>query len=295
MTAWRPTASRRALGVRAEIARRVRDWFIAHPALEVDTPTLSSAAPTDPHVHSLHTDVAGAGRRWLQTSPEFPMKRLLAAGYGDCWQMCKVFRDGESGRMHNPEFTLLEWYRVGNDDAELMGEVDALVRYCLDGFGALGPTSWVTHADAMRMVSPAERAALDRDDDDLVFGALVAPRLGLDGPCFVTDWPVAQAALARARPDNPGLAGRFELFIAGIELANGYHELCDPVEQRRRFTADNLARGPAEVPIDERLLAALEAGLPDCAGVALGFDRLVMLALGASTIADVLTFPVSDA
>lgn len=295
MSAWRPTASRQALGVRAAIAARIRDWFVAHPALEVDTPSLSAAAATDPHIHSLYTEVAGAGRRWLQTSPEFPMKRLLAAGYGDCWQMCKVFRDGESGRMHNPEFTLLEWYRTGFDDADLMNEVDALVRHCLDGHHLLGPTTRITYADAMDLVSEAERATLDRDDDDLVFGALVAPQLGLDGPCFVTDWPVAQAALARARPENPQLAGRFELFISGIELANGYHELCDPEEQRRRFAADNLVRGQAKVPVDERLLAALEAGLPDCAGVALGFDRLVMLAFGASTIAEVMSFPVSDA
>jgi lysyl-tRNA synthetase class 2 len=223
------------------------------------------------------------------------MKRLLAAGYGDCWQMCKVFRDGESGRMHNPEFTLLEWYRVGFDDAALMAEVDALVRNCLDGHRVLGPTRRITYADAMQLASATDRAALDHDDEDLIFGALVAPRLGLEGPCFVTDWPVAQAALARSRPGNPELAGRFELFISGIELANGYHELCDPAEQRRRFAADNTARGRAAVPVDERLLAALEAGLPDCTGVALGVDRLVMLALGVSTITDVVAFPATDA
>lgn len=295
MTAWHPSASRHALGVRADLVGRVRRWFQEHPALEVDTPALSSAAPTDPHIHSLHTEVAGCGRRWLQTSPEFPMKRLLAAGYGDCWQLCKVFRDGESGRMHNPEFTLLEWYRTGFDDADLMDEVDALVRACLAGHMELGPSTRISHAEALALVPDAERDALDVEDEDFVFGALVTPRLGLDGPCFVTDWPVAQAALARSRPGNPGLAGRFELFIAGVELANGYHELCDPVEQRARFAADNRSRGAAAMPVDERLLAALEAGLPDCAGVALGFDRLVMLALGSTDIADVLAFPVSDA
>lgn len=295
MDAWRPSASRAALGVRADLVRRVREWFDAHPALEVDTPSLSAAAPTDPHIHSLGTDVAGLGRRWLQTSPEFPMKRLLAAGYGDCWQLCKVFRDGESGRMHNPEFTLLEWYRVGFDDAAMMAEVDALVRRCLRGYRELGPTSWITYADAMALVPASERASLDQDDDDFVFGALVAPRLGIDGPCFVTDWPITQAALARRRENNADVAARFELFISGVELANGYFELCDPVEQRRRFAADNEARGAAAVPVDERLLAALDAGLPECAGVALGFDRLAMLAVGATSIAEVLAFPVTRA
>ena len=293
--------------------RRARAFFDARGLLEVETPMLSTAAPTDLNVHSI-----AAGDRWLQTSPEFPMKRLLAAGIGDCWQLCRVFRAGEAGRLHNPEFTLLEWYRVGWDDAALMDEVEALVHALLDGFRALDVGERVTYAQAFHRATGVAHAAADVDRcaviardcglaapdgltlaqwHDLILGAVAMPTLGCGGPCFVTDFPAEQAALARLR-GMPPVAARFELVIDGVEIANGYHELCDPVEQAHRFNADNAARVAAGLPVmpqDTRLLAALDHGLPDCAGVAVGFDRLVMLALGADHIQDVIAFPTDRA
>lgn len=293
--------------------RRARGFFDARGLLEVETPMLSAAAPTDPHIHSV-----AAGDRWLQTSPEFPMKRLLADGVGDCWQLCRVFRAGETGRLHNPEFTLLEWYRVGWDDAALMDEVEALVHELLAGYRTLDAGERVTYAQAFHRATGVAHPAADADrcaaiardhglaapDElslaqwhDLILGAVAMPTLGCDGLCFITDFPAEQAALARLR-GKPPIAARFELVIDGVEIANGYHELGDPVEQARRFHADNAARATAGLPAmpqDTRLLAALEQGLPDCAGVALGFDRLVMLALGADHIQEVIAFPADRA
>ncbi|MCA1799274.1 MAG: EF-P lysine aminoacylase GenX [Xanthomonadaceae bacterium] len=314
MASWRPTATRAALAHRAELLRRTRAFFDARGALEVETPALAAAAPTDPHIASLYTEVAGAGGRWLQTSPEFPMKRLLAAGYGDCWQLARVLRDGEAGRVHCPEFSLLEWYRIGWDDAQLIDEVDALVRMLFDGHRAIGPIECIRYAAAFERATgvaftaatPSTCASIlidagasfpeqmpDAAWHDLVMGVVVAPTLGHNGPCFVTDYPAAQAALARLRDEDPAFAGRFELFIDGVEVANGYHELTDAAEQRQRFDTDNAARAAAGMPVmpvDEALLAALDAGLPGCAGVAVGFDRVVMLALGATSIAQVTAF-----
>lgn len=293
--------------------RRARAFFDERDLLEVETPMLSSAAPTDVNIHSLST-----GDRWLQTSPEFPMKRLLADGIGDCWQLCRVFRAGEAGRLHNPEFTLLEWYRVGWDDDALMDEVEAFVHEMLDGYRTLDAGERVTYAQVFHRATGVSHAAADagrcaaiaRDCGlaapealtlaqwhDLIVGAVAMPTLGCDGLCFITDYPAEQAALARLR-GRPPVAARFELVIDGIEIANGYHELNDPAEQARRFNADNAARvaaGLPAMPQDTRLLAALEQGLPDCAGVALGFDRLVMLALGAESIQDVIAFPTDRA
>lgn len=314
MASWRPTATRDALTQRAELLRRMRAFFDARGVLEVETPALAAAAPTDPHIASLNTQLAGVGRRWLQTSPEFPMKRLLAAGYGDCWQLARVFRDGEAGRLHSPEFSLLEWYRIGWNDAQLIDEVDALMRALFDGYRAAGPIERIRYAEAFERATGVAFAAAtpsacasilvragasfpeqmpDAAWHDLVMGVVVAPTLGHNGLCFVTDYPATQAALARLRDDNQAFAGRFELFIDGVEVANGYHELTDGAEQRRRFEADNAARvaaGLPPMPIDEALLAALDAGLPGCAGVAVGFDRVVMLALGATSIAEVTAF-----
>lgn len=304
MDAWRPSATRRALELRAESHRRIRAFFAERGVLEVETPALSASAPTDRHIHALHSEVAGQGRRYLQSSPEFPMKRLVAAGIGDCWQACRVFRDGEVGRLHNPEFTLIEWYRTGWDDARLIDEVDALVRTVLAGHRDLQAATRITWAEAFESVTGRAPGTVDLNAgeeselQDLVMGSVVAPRLGHDAPCFVTDWPIAQAALARRRDDDPAHAARFELFIDGVELCNGFHELCDPVEQRARFDADNALRQAAGIPtmpVDGNLLAALESGLPDCAGVAVGFDRLIMLALGTTDIRDVLAFPVDRA
>ena len=272
-------------------------------------------------------DAAGGGRTvYLQTSPEYAMKRLLAAGSGPIYQLARAFRDGEAGRRHNPEFTLLEWYRPGFDQHRLMDEVAELLA---EVAGVAGPAERLTYAEAFRahagvdpFADPPERlaeaargatdgAVPDLGDDrdawlDLLMGTVVEQRLGWSGdrrrPTFVHDFPASQAALARVRTPVPGagpaVAERFELFVGGVELANGFHELADAAEQRRRFEAD-LARRRAldlpEPPVDERFLAALAAGLPDCAGVALGFDRLVMLAAGAGSIAEVLAFPAGRA
>lgn len=317
---WQPAASVAALELRARLRARIRAFFDATGALEVDTPALSNAAPTEPHVHALATRAAAApGPLYLQASPEFPMKRLLAAGVGDCWQLCRVFRDRERGRYHNPEFDLLEWYRVGADHHELMDDVEALVAAALGPELALPGAERLSYAEAFRRhagVDPftastdelRERAAragpgpLAGDGRQALLDRLladaVAPGLPHDRPTFVYDWPAAQAALARLDPDDPRRARRFELYWGALELANGFHELADAAEQRARFEAEQAARaerGDPRPPLDERLLAALEHGLPDCAGVALGFDRLVMVAAGADHIDEVLAFPLERA
>jgi len=285
----------------------------------VETPILSHAAVSDPQIESLATRVAGMGARtYLCTSPEYAMKRLLAAGSGDIYQVCKVFRDAERGRWHNPEFTLIEWYRLEFDDAALMTEVETLVG-CLLAPRRLEPAERLSYSAALQryagvdahgasdsdLTESAERhgivchAELDRDAKlDLLMGLVVGPRLGLDRPCFICDYPASQAALARLKPGLPPVAARFELYLNGIELANGFHELVNAVEQRVRFDQEltlRRARGQVESPLDENLLAALAAGMPDCAGVALGFDRLVAIALGAPRLADAMAFTIDNA
>jgi lysyl-tRNA synthetase class 2 len=317
---WRPTADLAVLRLRAGLLAAVRAFFAARGVLEVETPVLGAATVTDPHLSSLAT-TSGA---YLQTSPEYPMKRLLAAGSGPIFQLARSFREGEAGRRHNPEFTLLEWYRPGFDHHRLMDEVEELLEALLGERFPAGGALRLTYAEAFRrhagvdpFADPTERLAdaarsaaggqvpdLEGDRDawlDLLMATAVEPGLDLERPTFVHDFPVSQAALARVREPAAGVppvADRFELFAAGMELANGFHELADPAEQRRRFERDlalRRARGLPEPPVDERLLAALEAGLPDCAGVALGFDRLVMVAAGAGAIEEVLAFPAGRA
>ncbi len=297
-----------------------RQYFDARGVLEVETPILSSSAVSDPQIESLTTQIAGLpSRSYLCTSPEYAMKRLLAAGSGDIYQICKVFRDAECGRWHNPEFTLIEWYRLGFDDAGLMSEVDALARTLLAPHRLLPPAERLSYADAMQrhagvdphraddqdLAAAATRhgvmcgAELDRDARlDLLMGLIVGPRLGRERPCFIVDYPASQASLARLKPGLPLVAARFEFYIDGLELANGFHELKDGAEQRSRFDQDLLlrrARGQVEPPLDERMLAALNAGMPECAGVALGFDRLVAVAMGAAQLADVMAFNIGNA
>lgn len=326
---WRPAAGLEALRLRARLLASVREFFAARGVLEVETPCLGAATVTDPHLHSLATRL-GERTYHLQTSPEYAMKRLLAAGSGPVYQLARAFRDGEVGRRHNPEFTLLEWYRPGFDHHRLMDEVEELLAEVAGiPSGVRGPAERLTYAEAFRIhagvdpfadppdrLAEAARAASggsvpDLGDDrdawlDLLMGTVVEGRLGLSGeggrPTFVYDFPASQAALARVRapiPEGgPAVAERFELFVEGVELANGFHELADPAEQRRRFERDlarRRERGLPEPPMDERLLAALESGLPDCAGVALGFDRLVMLVAGAESISQVLAFPADRA
>jgi lysyl-tRNA synthetase class 2 len=314
---WRPTASLDALRLRAEILATMRAFFADRGVLEVETPLLSAATVTDLHLQSLSLRAGGRDGRtmYLQTSPEFAMKRLLAHGSGPIYQISKAFRDAEAGRRHNPEFTLLEWYRPGWDHHRLMDEIDELLAAVLRS----PPGERLSYAGAFERhaaIDPhgapreeLERRALDlgvqsvpeleRDDLlNLLLTHVVEPRLGRGRPTFVHDFPASQAALSRIRPGDPALAERFEVFVEGLELANGYHELTDPAEQRRRFAADLADRrrhDQPQVPIDTRLLAALEAGLPECAGVALGVDRLVMLKVGTDDISDVIAFPIDRA
>ncbi len=319
---WRPTASFERLRLRADLLARIRSFFAGRGVLEVDTPALSRATSTDPALESFCTVYNGPGaagsRLYLHTSPEFPMKRLLAAGSGSIYQLCKVFRDGEFGTRHNPEFTLLEWYRTGFDYLDLMDEVEQLLTTVLAG---IAPPDSVHHWTYRQLfleyagidpftISSGELRdllltrydisceALSSDDLDswldLVMTHVIEPRMGA-GLIFVRDYPASQAALARLRPGTPTLAARFEVYLNGIELANGFHELADAVEQRERFEKERARRrndGLADVCVDERLLSALQSGLPDCAGVALGVDRLVMIASGAESLHEVIAFPL---
>lgn len=328
--AWRPTAGASALRDRARLLARIRAFFADRHALEVETPVLSQAGNSDPGIRQFVT----ADGRLLRTSPEYPMKRLLAAGAGDIYELGRVFRAGEAGAAHNPEFTMLEWYRVGWTFDALMDEVAALVDHCGEAFGRRWRTRRVTwrdwigeatgldplEADASAIAARLRaagvdttgldgaaaggsgleaRGGLDRDGWlDLLVARVVQPAQDPDTLSLVSLYPASQAALARLHPPDPRLAERFEAFLGPVELANGYQELTDPAEQRRRFEAENARRraaGEPEAPLDEALLAALAAGLPECAGVALGVDRLLMALTGADNLARVLPFPADRA
>ncbi len=321
MADWRPGASLHVLKERARLLAEVRAFFRERGVLEVETPILGRATVTDVHLASLATRIQGEREDfYLQTSPEYAMKRLLAAGSGDIFQVCKAFRDGERGRHHNPEFTLIEWYRVGFDHVALMREVEALLSRLLgarlsapaetlsyrEAFVRVleidpvtAPLAALRHLAARRLGADAASLGDDRDTVlDLLVGALVGPALGAQRITFVDRYPASQAALARLLPGEAPEAARFEAYVGGLELCNGFHELGDAREQRRRFEADRAARrarGLPLPPVDERLLAALAAGLPDSAGVAVGFDRIVMLALGLDSIDAALAFTVDGA
>jgi len=312
-----------ALRLRARLYARVRRFFAERDVLEIETPILSAAGNTDPNIESFttrfsgHVD-AGAPLRWLRTSSEFPQKRLLAAGIGDCYELGRVFRNGEAGRRHNPEFTMLEWYRVGWDHRRLIDETVELVRAALALVGKSAEVQKYTYRELFRTAlnldpfaaSDAElQAALGdvqidahglwRDDWlDLLLTHRIQPAFPADRITVISDYPATQCALAKIRADDSPVAERFELYVGAQELANGYHELTDAAEQRARFERDNARRrerGLIEVPIDARLLAALEQGMPDCAGVALGVERLLMAMLGTDDIRDVLAFAFADA
>jgi lysyl-tRNA synthetase class 2 len=310
-THWRPGATFTTLERRAAMLRAARQYFAATRALEVETSTLSRAPVSDIHLASVHATVCGQSA-WLHTSPEYAMKRLLSAGSGDIYQIARVYRDGEAGRYHNPEFTMIEWYRLNQDHHQLMEDVEALIG-CMLPSRCVDRAERMTYEEVMRLFSGIrafdDSSALliealkhhgidvpqsivdDRDALlDLIMSTIVGPRLGQDGLMFVYDYPASQAALARIRGN---VASRFEAYLDGMEIANGFHELSDVNEQRARFAADNEQRRQRRLPvnvIDERFLAALDHGLPDCAGVALGFDRLVMCAVGAQHIDEVLAF-----
>ena len=310
MTDWRPSAERKALEARAKLLGLVRSFFHARGVLEVETPLLCSAGVTDPAIEPFIVPAVG-GQRYLQTSPEYPMKRLLAAGSGDIYQICKAFRAGELGRQHNPEYTILEWYRLQTNHYELIREVAELLAAVLDRQGwqiwpwqalfqqvlnidGLGATR-----EDLKVVAASrlDRVPDNLDHDgllDLLFTHCIEPVIAGWGVVFVVDYPASQGALARVMVDQPfPVAARFECYVDGAELANGYWECVDPEELERRFEADNerrKARGIETRPVDPTLLAAMRNGLPECAGVALGLDRLLALQLGQASVGSVISF-----
>jgi lysyl-tRNA synthetase class 2 len=313
MKNWKPGTAQETLRARAALLADLRRFFAERGVLEVDTPLLGSSTATDVYIDSFavfDTTPAIPVTQYLQTSPEFAMKRLLAAGSGAIYQLGKVFRRGESSPRHNPEFTLLEWYQPGYSLTELMDEVEILLQAVL----ACGPIARLSyrelfqqhlHFDPHRMSPEAlrnyARARIDFGSDDFsatdYLQMLLAQCIEPELPefCFIYDYPVAQAALARIETDAEGqaVARRFELFGRGMEIANGYFELTASEEQRIRFESDNARRaalGLTQYPIDELLLAALDSGLPACSGVALGVDRLLMLLLGVDDIRQVISF-----
>jgi len=312
-----------ALRLRASLYATLRLFFAERNVLEVETPVLSRAGNTDPNIASFSLEFSGrtdgAPRtRWMRTSPEHPLKRLLSEGLGDCYELGRVFRDGEAGGRHNPEFTMLEWYRVGRDHHWLARETVEVVRAALALVNREVDVVDLSYRDLFRTrlhLDPFEASddelrnalgdvvidpeGLERDDWlDLVITHRLQPTFDAGTVHIVHDYPASQCALARIRPGEPPVAERFEVFLGPLELANGYHELRDAHEQRARFERDRAvrtARGHAAPPVDEALLAALERGLPDCAGVALGVDRLMMAMVGTQRIGDVLAFDFARA
>jgi lysyl-tRNA synthetase class 2 len=321
---WRPSASLEMLRARADLLARIRDFFRQAGVLEVETPACSRFGITDPAIESFTTRYTGpgaaqGGQRYLHTSPEFPMKRLLAAGSGPIYQLCRVFRNGELGSRHNPEFTLLEWYRPGFDHHRLMDEVACLIQALTQQDMSVERLSYGEAFERHLQIEPhratveqlracaidhqiagAEDLLLEARDSwlDLLLSHLIEPHLGSQGMTFLYDYPATQAALSRVRPGDPPVAERFEFYLSGMEIANGFHELVDAGEQRRRFLDDNRRResmGLPTVPPDEHLLAALEAGMPASAGVALGIDRLLMVLTGSRHIRETLAFDAGRA
>ena len=314
-------AVRAALELRANLHALIREFFAARGVLEVETPVLSEAGNTEPNIESFATVFsghvgAGSRERWMRTSPEHAMKRLLAAGVGDCYELGRVFRNGEAGRRHNPEFTMLEWYRTGFDHTRLMRETVELVQSAL---ALVGRSADVVESSYRELFAPLgidpfeaplemlqgalgdiriDPAGLGRDDWlDLVITHRLQPQFPRDRIILVYDFPATQCALEKIRDGDPPVAERFELFLGSYELANGYHELIDAREQRGRFERDNARRrqrGQRELPIDERLLSALPH-IPECAGVALGIERLLMCLAGTDDIGEVIAFPFADA
>ncbi len=321
-TSWAPSADIKTLKQRADILRTIREFFHVRNVMEVETPSLSAASVTDVHLASFSTSFVGPGHAgglplYLQTSPEFAMKRLLAAGSGAIFQLCKAFRNEEAGSHHNPEFTMLEWYRPGFDEFALMNEMDELIQCILDVESAtrityqdvftqvLGLDPLTASLEQLKALACehgfADIAKNETKKDtllQLLFCMKVEPSIGQTEPCFVYHFPASQAALAQICEHDNRVAGRFELYYKNMELANGFNELTNAKEQAKRFDEDNAYRaenGLNHVPMDTRLIGALEHGLPKCAGVAMGIDRLVMLATNKDKIKDVIAFDVDRA
>jgi lysyl-tRNA synthetase class 2 len=311
------------LEIRARLYALIRRFFAERDVLEVETPIMSGGANTDSNIESFGVRFsghisAGTSQRWLRTSSEFAQKRLLAAGIGDCYELGRVFRNGEAGRRHNPEFTMLEWYRVGWNHLRLIGETVELVQAAVGLAGSSAAVHVTTYRKLFRQAlavdpfvdeQPVLAAALgdvrvdadglNRDDWlDLLLTHRIQPAFPHDRITVICDYPASQCALAQIRADDPPVAERFELYLGAQELANGYHELTDAAEQRARFERDNArrrVRGIPELPLDENFLSALQRGMPACAGVALGVERLLMAMAGVDDIAEVLAFPFVSA
>lgn len=303
----------------------IRRFFDEREVLEVETPLLCRGIGTDPQLAFFTAEFDFPPYKhtlYLQTSPEFAMKRLLAAGVGSIYQICKAFRNGEAGSFHNPEFTILEWYRVGFDLAQLIAEIDTLVRTIALPFRTLQHTQITGYREIFLTYTGLDPLACSIDDFaefavrtgfseavgicaddratwlDFLFSHCVQPHLGIDRVCLVHGFPACQSSLARLNADNPAITDRVELFIDGVELGNGFYELDDEVEQEARFDREIAFRknhGLPAVEKDERLLSALASGLPECAGMAIGLDRLLMVMSGAKTIDRVLAFPIDRA
>ncbi|QIQ21712.1 elongation factor P--(R)-beta-lysine ligase [Zophobihabitans entericus] len=321
---WQPDAPIANLLKRTKIINKIRQFFADRGVIEVETPILSHAAVTDVHLASFHTEYFTPGTPndqkgqalSLITSPEYHMKRLIAAGSGPIYQICKCFRNEEAGRYHNPEFTMLEWYRIQFDMLQIINEVDDLLQIILD----CEPAEQITYQKAFQRHLDIDPLSDDRDtliaavnnlnlgfettdvDNDTLLQFLftfgVEPQIGLEKPIVVYNFPASQAALAEISTEDNRVAKRFEFYYKGVELANGFKELVEVEEQRHRFEKDNQIRqekGLPEQVIDENFLSALTAGLPNCAGVALGLDRLIMLALEAQSLKDVMSFTIDKA
>ncbi len=322
---WQTTTTRNVLQIRTRLISLLHEFFFQNDVLQVDTPVISQFANTDPGINSFIVQEKLAKNTqkhfYLHTSPEFPMKRLLANGMGSIYQICKVFRSGEQGRYHNPEFTLLEWYRIDMDHFELMAEMETLLNKINSVFPFYETRQQCSYRDLFLKyinIDPVESATSKLIDyiklitegslhnvDSMNHGELcdylmsheIQSKMPNKSLIFVYDYPASQASLAQLN-DNKLTAQRFEVFVSGVELANGFHELRDAQEQRKRFLKEQQTRVDAKldkVPLDENLLSALESGLPDCAGVALGLDRLLMLLVNAEHIDEVLTFPFARA
>lgn len=313
---WRPVAETRTLQQRADLLAAIRQFMAAHAILEVETPILSQAAVSDPALESFQVETKAA-TLYLQTSPEFPMKRLLAAGSGPIYQLARVFRDDERGRLHQPEFTLLEWYRPDFSVNDMLTEMDMLLlELGLPAAKRLGYAELFEQhlhcnphtASHEQLQTLASERGLHRADYsqnallDFLFSHCLMPELANQGSVIITDFPASQAALARLRAvesaGHPPVAERFELFVHGIEIGNGFHELTDADEQRQRFLRDQATRKAArqkQRPLDEHLLAALAHGMPDSCGMAIGIDRLLMALHGIDHIDHVVAFPVERA
>lgn len=308
---WQPTASLDSLRIRAQIFSKIRNFFNERGVLEVETPLLSQHTVTDLYIDSFKTIYKNGSKEqayYLQTSPEYAMKRLLAAGSGSIFQICKAFRNGESGHQHNPEFSMLEWYRTGFNHHDLMNEVDIFLQTImhaprasrisyeelfLNTFNINPHDCELNELQALIKKHKINLSTSTKDKDTLLQLLLthyIEPTLGLNEPLFLYDFPASQAALAKI---NNHVAERFEVYIEGIELANGFHELTDPTEQLQRFQAEQNSRKNVDdnqLEIDKRLIQAMQHGLPDCAGVALGLDRLLMLMSKANHIEEIISF-----